>query len=109
MEFIGFVFELFLILGNEFLYVRLLLFIPVKSYLAGCECFIYFFKPIPVGKHFPFKFPYHCLKSLNCFLCLFRIFGQFSDIIAFTKMANVPAFNTITTFQPILATDLIIE
>ena len=109
MEFIGFVFKFFLILGNEFLYVRLLLFIPVKSYLAGCECFIYFFKPIPVGKHFPFKFPYHCLQSLDCFLCLFRIFGQFSDIIAFTKMANVPAFNTITTFQSVLTTYLFIK
>ena len=40
MKFIGFVFELFLILGNEFLYVRLLRFIPVKSYLAGRESFI---------------------------------------------------------------------
>ena len=109
MEFIGFVFKFFLILGNEFLYVRLLRFIPVKSYLAGRESFIDFFKPVPSGKHFPFKFPYHCLKSLDCFLCLFRIFGQFSDIIAFTKMANVPAFNTITTFQSVLTTYLFIK
>ena len=47
MEFIGFVFELFMILGNEFLYIRLLHFIPVKSYLAGRESFIDFFKPVP--------------------------------------------------------------
>ena len=47
MEFIGFVFKFFLILGNEFLYVRLLRFIPVKSYLAGRESFIDFFKPVP--------------------------------------------------------------
>ena len=103
MEFIGFVFKFFLILGNEFLYVRLLRFIPVKSYLAGRESFIDFFKPVPSGKHFPFKFPYHCLKSLDCFLCLFSIFGQFPDIIAFTKMTDIPAFNTVTTFQSVFA------
>ena len=108
MEFIGFVFKFFLILGNEFLYVRLLRFIPVKSYLAGRESFIDFFKPVPSGKHFPFKFPDHCLKSLDCFLRLFRIFGQFPDIIAFTKMVDVPAFNTVTTFQPVLAPYLFI-
>ena len=48
--------------------------------------------------------PYHGLKAFDCFLRLFRIFGQFPDIIAFTKMVDVPAFNTITTFQSVLTT-----
>ncbi len=52
--------------------------------------------------------PYHGLKAFNCFLRLFRIFGQFPDIIAFTKMVDVPAFNTVTTFQPVLAPYLFI-
>ena len=47
MKFIGFVFELFQILGNEFLYICFLNLIFVKSYLAGRESFIDFFKPVP--------------------------------------------------------------
>ena len=109
MEFIGFVFELFLILGNEFLYVRLLRFIPVKSYLARRESFIDFFKPVPSGKHFPFKFPYHCLKSLDCFFRLFCLFSQFADIVSLVQMLNIAPNNAITTLQPILATDLLIK
>ena len=109
MEFIGFVFKFFLILGNEFLYVRLLLFIPVKSYLAGCECFIYFFKPVPDGKHFPFKFPYHCLQSLDCFFRLFCLFSQFADIVSLVQMLNIAPNNTITTLQPILAANLLVK
>ena len=61
MEFIGFVFELFLILGNEFLYVRLL-----------------------------------------------RIFGKFADIVSLVQMLNIAPYNTITTFQPVLASYLFI-
>ena len=109
MEFIGFVFKFFLILGNEFLYVRLLCFIPVKSYLAGRESFIDFFKPVPSGKHFPFKFPYHCLKSLDCFFRLFCLFSQFADIVSLVQMLNIAPNNAITTLQPILATDLLIK
>ena len=108
MEFIGFVFKFFLILGNEFLYIRLLRFIPVKSYLAGCECFIYFFKPVPAGKHFPFKFPYHRLKPFDCFFRLLRIFGKFADIVSLVQMLNIASINAIATFQPVLAPYLFI-
>ena len=108
MEFVGFVFELFLILGNEFLYVRLLRFIPVKSYLAGRESFIDFFKPVPSGKHFPFKFPYHRLKPFDCFFRLLRIFGKFADIVSLVQMLHITSINAITTFQPVLASYLFI-
>ena len=37
MEFIGFVFEFLLILGNEFLYIFFLRFIPVKSYFPEAK------------------------------------------------------------------------
>ena len=109
MEFIGFVFKFFLILGNEFLYVRLLRFIPVKSYLAECESFIDFFKPIPSDKHFPFKFSYHSLRTLDCFFCLLRIFGKFADIVSLVQMLHITSINAITTFRPILAADLLVE
>ena len=108
LKFTCFVIQLRLIFCNELLYICFLRLIFVKSYLARRESFINFFKPVPSGKHFPFKFPYHCLQPLDCFLRLFRIFGQFPDIIAFTKMVDVPAFNAVTTFQPVLAPYLFI-
>lgn len=48
MEFIGFVFELFLILGNEFLYIRFLLLIPVEGYPAGSQFLFRLFKLVVV-------------------------------------------------------------
>ena len=109
MEFIGFVFKFFLILGNEFLYICFPNLIFVKSYLAGRESFIDFFKPVPSGKHFPFKFPYHRLKPFDCFFRQLRIFGKFADIVSLVQMLNIAPNNAITTLQPILATDLLIK
>ena len=52
---------------------------------------------------------HHGLKSLDCFLRLLRIFGKFADIVSLVQMLNIAPNNAITTLQPILATNLIIE
>lgn len=40
---------------------------------------------------------------------LLHFFGKFADIVSLVQMLNIAPNNAITTLQPILATDLIIE
>ena len=101
-------FKFGLVFGNLFLYPGLLNLIFLKSDFTGSQRLLNFFKLGLRPEYLCFQPPYHSLQSLDCFLRLFRIFGQFPDIIAFTKMADVPTFDTVTTFQPVLAPYLFI-
>lgn len=81
-------FKFGLVFGNLFLYPGLLNFIFLKSDFAGSQRLLYFFKLGLRPEYLCFQPPCHSLQPLDCFLRLFRIFGQFPDIITFTKIVG---------------------
>ena len=51
---------------------------------------------------------HHGLKSLDCFLRLLCLFGEFTDIVTFVKMLHITTVNAIATIKSVLASDLFI-
>jgi|GEM_PF-3185325 len=108
MEFIGFVFKFGLIFRNLFLYLGLSGLVFSECNLTGSQRLVNFFKLRLITINLSLQFQYHCLKSLDHFLCLLCIFGEFADIITFIKVLHITAFNTVSTFKTVFAANLFI-